>query len=233
MKRVMTSVLAACMALSMAACASKTQTSDSSAQSEQSAQSSQSSQSGQSAAIAAEPKDIEAAIASKLGADYLSTVEVAADDLYLTPLADLDMTKIESYIVKQAEIPSVDTDKVVIAKCSDAAYADEVVKACEADFQQTVHYIHQYPFGVAKVEGGRIYKIDSLVIYVIGGKSAGENDSDEAAAKLASDEYAKIDEAIKSVTGTIPENLAKYDASSENTPDEGGDAIPDKPILGG
>ncbi len=230
MKRVMTSVLAACMALSMAACASKTQTSDSSAQSEQSAQSSQS---GQSAAIAAEPKDIEAAIASKLGADYLSTVEVAADDLYLTPLADLDMTKIESYIVKQAEIPSVDTDKVVIAKCSDAAYADEVVKAFEADFQQTVHYIHQYPFGVAKVEGGKIYKIDNLVIYVIGGKSAGENDSDEAAAKLASDEYAKIDEAIKSVTGTIPENLAKYDASSESTPDEGGDAIPDKPILGG
>ena len=239
MKRVMTSVLAACMALSMAACASKTDPSGSSASSDASsaatsAESSVSASESEKVNTNVEPKDIEAAIATKLGSDYLATVEVSADDLYLTPLADLDMSKIESYIVKQSETPSVDTDKVVIAKCKDASYADEVVKAFNADFQQTVHYIHQYPFGVAKVEGGKIYKADTIVIFVIGGKSASQDASADDEAKLAAEEYAKIDEAIKSVIGTVPENLATYDASSEGDSGEGGgDEIPDKPILGG
>ena len=105
MKRVMTSVLAACMALSMAACASKTDPSGSSASSDESsaatsAESSASASESEKVNTNVEPKDIEAAIATKLGSDYLATVEVSADDLYLTPLADLDMSKIESYIVK-------------------------------------------------------------------------------------------------------------------------------------
>ena len=220
MKKIITTALAACMMFSFAACSSNTQTSDASAQS---------SQTEQSVAVNAEPKDIESAIATKLGDGYLATVQVTEEDLYLTPLAELDMTKIASYICKQTESPAVDADKVVIVKLSDASYADEVVKACNDDFQQTVHYIHQYPFGVAKVEGGKIYKINDFVIYVIAGKSAGENDSDEAEAKLAAEEYAKIDEAIKSVLGSVSDNLAKYDSSSETPAD--GDS--DKPILGG
>lgn len=224
MKKTITTILAACMALSMAACSSKPEASDASeattAQSEQAAKS-------------AEPKDIEAAIAGAVGDGYLATVEVAADDLYLTPLADLDMSKISSYVCKQAETPSVDADKVVIVKLSDPSYGDTVVNAFNADFQQSVHYIHQYPFGVKKVEGGKIYKTDDLVIFVIAGKSAGENASEDEEAKLAADEYAKIDSAIQSVIGTLPANLATYDASSEGSGNEGGDEIPDKPILGG
>ena len=87
MKKAITSVLALCMALSMAACSAKTQTSDATT-----ANTSASEQ----AAKSAEPKDIEAAIAKAVGDGYLATVEVAADDLYLTPLADLDMSKISS-----------------------------------------------------------------------------------------------------------------------------------------
>ncbi len=224
MKKAITSVLALCMALSMAACSAKTQTSDAATEN---------TSASEQAAKSAEPKDIEAAIAKAVGDGYLATVEVAADDLYLTPLADLDMSKISSYVCKQAETPSVDADKVVIVKLSDAAYGDEVVKAFNADFQQSVHYIHQYPFGVKKVEGGKIYKTDDLVIFVIAGKSAGENASADDEAKLATEEYAKIDEAIKSVIGTVPANLATYDANSEGAGNEGGDEIPDKPILGG
>ena len=224
MKKTITTILAACMALSMAACSSKPEASDASA-----APSAQSEQ----AAKSAEPKDIEAAIAGAVGDGYLATVEVGTEDLYLTPLADLDMSKFSSYVCKQAVTPSVDADKVVIVKLSDTAYGDEVVKAFNADFQQSVHYIHQYPFGVKKVEGGRIYKTDDLVIYVIAGKSADENAAEDAETKLANDEYAKIDSAIQNQIGTLPANLATYDANSEGSGNEGGDEIPDKPILGG
>lgn len=45
------------------------------------------------------------------------------------------------------------------------------------------------------------------MIYVIAGASYDGEDS-EAENKLAASEYAKIDEAVQSIFGTLPENLA-------------------------
>ena len=62
-------------------------------------------------------------------------------------------------------------------------------------------------FGTAKVMNARIYQSGDYVLYIIAGASYDGEDS-EAENKLAVSEYAKIDEALKSVLGTLPENLA-------------------------
>ena len=62
-------------------------------------------------------------------------------------------------------------------------------------------------FGTAKVMNARIYQSGDYVLYIIAGASYDGEDS-EAENKLAVSEYAKIDETLKSVLGTLPENLA-------------------------
>ena len=66
-----------------------------------------------------------------------------------------------------------------------------------------VSYIRQYPFGTAKVMNACIYQSGDYVLYIIAGASYDGEDS-EAENKLAVSEYAKIDEALKSVLGTLP-----------------------------
>ncbi len=179
----------------------------------------------------ATPAEIEAAIAKALGDGYLATVEVPEEEILMTALGRLDMEKVESYIAKQSAVTSVNLDTVVIVKCKDG-YADEAVQAFNDAFDQTISYIRQYPFGVAKVEGARLYKINDTVIYVIAGASAGEGTSAEEEAKLAVSEYEKIDAAIKEVCGVLPENLAVIPEDSGNN---GGAFLPedDMPVVGG
>lgn len=86
-----------------------------------------------------------------------------------------------------------------------------------------VSYIRQYPFGTAKVMNGRLYQSGNYVVYVIAGASYDGEDT-EAEAKLATSEYAKIDEAVKSVLGTLPKNSAVV---PEDNGKSGGLIVPD------
>ena len=154
------------------------------------------------------PAALEAAIAAALGEGYGSTVDVPEDEVWSCALGYLDLDQISDYVAKQALIPSLDMDSVVIVRCKDAAYADEAVQRFNESFAQTMSYIRMYPFGVAKVEGARLYQAGDIVMYIIGGASAEADASAEDEQLLADAEYAKIDEAIKSVLGYLPENLA-------------------------
>lgn len=161
------------------------------------------------------PADVEAAIAAALGEGYLATVDVPEDEMYSSPIAALDLEQLESYVAKQAAVPAVDLDSVVVVKCK-PGYADEAVNAINESFAQTVSYIRQYPFGVAKVEGARLYKYDDLVIFVLAGASADAEADPEEEAKLASVEYDKIDAAIAQLFGSLNENLAVVPEQSEH-----------------
>ncbi len=102
-------------------------------------------------------------------------------------------------------------------------YADEAVKLLNESFTQTVEYIRQYPFGVAKVEGARLYKVGNTVMLIIAGAYADENASAEDEAKLAASEYEKIDNALKELFGTLPENLVVIpEVTDNNGGNEGG-----------
>lgn len=152
------------------------------------------------------PAEIEAAIAKALGEGYLATVDVPEEELFTSAIGRLDLTKVKTYVAKQAVIPSVDLDSVVIAECEEG-YVDEAVALLNESYAQTIDYIRQYPFGVAKVEGARLYKVGNTVMLIIAGASYDGEDG-EAEAKLAAEEYEKVDAALKDLFGSLPENLA-------------------------
>ena len=153
----------------------------------------------------ATPAEIEQKIADAVGKDnYLCDIEIDKD--WLQNSFQLDMSKVESYVAKQNSIGSVNPDTIIVLKTKDG-YASDAVKTLNTYYAQVVSYIRQYPFGTAKVMNARIYQSGDYVLYIIAGASYDGEDS-EAENKLAVSEYAKIDEAIKSVFGTLPENLA-------------------------
>lgn len=203
MKKVITVILAALMLLSFAACSSNQNNNSNNNASTNTNES----KNDTPAKTEKSPAEIEEAIAKALGDGYLCTVDVPEEELFSSAIGRLDLTKVKNYVAKQAAVAAVDLDSVVIAECEDG-YADEAVNLLNESFAQTVDYIRQYPFGVAKVEGARLYKVGNTVMLIIAGASADENTSAEDEAKLAAEEYAKIDEAIKSIFGTVPENLA-------------------------
>ena len=178
----------------------------------------------------ATPAEIEQKIADAVGKDnYLCDTEIEKD--WLQNSYQLDMSKVESYVAKQNAISSVNEDTLIILKTKDG-YADQAVEALNTYYSQVVSYIRQYPFGTAKVLNARLYQSGDYVIYVIAGASYDGEDS-EAENKLAVSEYAKIDEAVKSVFGTLPENLAVVPEEDDST---GGLIVPDDddmPVLGG
>lgn len=181
--------------------------------------------------IAATPAEIEQKIADAVGKDnYLCDTDIDKD--WLQNSFQLDMSKVDSYVAKQNSISSVNPDTVIVLKVKDG-YADEAVKALNTSFAQVVDYIRQYPFGTAKVLNARIYQSGNYVMYILSGASYDGEDS-EAESKLAVSEYAKIDEAVKSVLGTLPNNSAvvpEDDGSAGGliTSDDDGDI----PMLGG
>ena len=148
--------------------------------------------------------DIESAIVQAIGEEnYLCDVE--KDKTMLFARLELDESKLVDYIAKENSISSVNMDQLMIFKVADG-YADTVVDKINSDFEQTVSYVRQYPFGVAKVLNARLYKSGNYVVFVLAGAEYDGEDS-EAEEKLAEEEYAKIDKAIEGVFGTLPENL--------------------------
>ena len=212
MKRIALIFLSFVMLLSLAACGTNSNTNNN----------------GNTNTTAA-PAEIEQKIADAVCKDnYLCDTEIEKD--WLQNSFQLDLSKIDSYVAKQNTISSVNPDTVIVLKTKEG-YADKAVKLLNENFAQMVSYIRQYPFGTAKVLNARLYQSGDYVIYVIAGASYDGEDS-EAENKLALSEYAKIDEAIQSVLGTLPENLAVV---PEDDSSAGGLIVSDDdtPVLGG
>lgn len=226
MKKFILILLSAVMILSLAACnlnSSKNNGSDTTKTDDKGKSNS---------TVTATPDEIEQKIADTVGNDnYLCDIEI--DKNWLENSFQLDMSKVDSYVAKQNSIGSVNPDTVIVLKTKDG-YADEAVKAINTYFAQVVSYIRQYPFGTAKVLNARLYQSGDYVIYIIAGASYDGEDT-EAEAKLATSEYAKIDEVVKGIFGTLPQNLAVVPEDDGNN---GGLIVPDDdngdaPIVGG
>lgn len=232
MKKYIATITAAVLALMLTAC-SNTESKPNDPQSSNSgnANNDSTSKTDNSQSADPSPKDIEAAIAKALGDGYLCTADTPDDEIVLSCIGRLDLTKVDEYVVKKPEVYAMDT--VGIVKCKEG-YTDEAAKLLNDNFAQSISYIRQYPFDVAKVEGTRIYKIGDIVMYITAGAAADAEMSDEDAAKLAASEYEKIDNAIKELFGSLPENLAVMPEDNENN-NGGGLILPDDSdfILGG
>lgn len=186
MKRIVSLFLSLVLLLSLAACGTDKKNAD-------------------NTTVTATPAEIEQKIADAIGADnYLCDTDI--EESWLQNSFGLDLSKIDSYVAKQNAISSVNPDTLILLKTKDG-YADQAAETLNTYFAQVVSYIRQYPFGTAKVLNARLYKVGDYVLYIIAGAGYDGEDS-EAENKLALSEYAKIDEAVKSIFGTLPENLA-------------------------
>ena len=151
------------------------------------------------------PALIEKVIADAIGSDnYLCDTDI--EENWLKNSYGFDMSKIKSYVAKQNAISAVNLDTVIILEVEDG-YADTAVDILNDSYAQMVSYIRQYAFGVGKVMNARIYKEGNYVMYILAGASYDGNDAEQED-ELAVSEYAKIDGALKTLFGEIPENLA-------------------------
>lgn len=155
------------------------------------------------------PEDIENAIINAIGEDaYYCDKVIDEEEMGLTIMADIDLTKVEAYIGKQNKVTAVCHDCLVILQCKDG-YEDEVIPILNVNYSAICGYVRLYPFGTAKVQAARLYKIRNYVIFVIAGKDLDNDASEAEVAENVEAEYAKIDEAIKGIFGELPENLAE------------------------
>ncbi|MBO4213845.1 MAG: hypothetical protein IKX99_05175 [Lachnospiraceae bacterium] len=155
------------------------------------------------------PEDIENAIIDAIGADaYYCDKVIDEEEMGLTIMADIDLTKVEAYIGKQNKVTAVCHDCLVVLQCKDG-YEDEVIPILNVNYSAICGYVRLYPFGTAKVQAARLYKIRNYVIFVIAGKDLDGDASETEVAENVEAEYAKIDEAIKGIFGELPENLAE------------------------
>ena len=251
MKKYLAIALAAIMVMSLAGCSNTTNSSadgssTSSAVNSDSAsdKAEDSSASDSNAEKNVAPADVETAIAKALGDGYLSTVDAPEDELFSTVVSTIDFSQVDDYVIKQATVSAVNPDTVVVLKCK-SGYADTAVDLINESYAQILSYSRLYSFSVTKVEGARLYKIGDTVIFIIGGANADDNASAEDEAKLAASEYEKIDNAIKELFGTLPENLAVVtepddtNSGDDNngffnmTDDFGFEGSDDMPLIGG
>ena len=173
------------------------------------------------------PAAVEQAIADAIGeGNYLCDTEIDANTL--GGYYGLDMSQIEAFVAKQNAINSINPDTVIVLKVKDG-YGDKAFECLNTALSQMVSYIRQYPFGVAKVEGTRIFASGNYVMYILAGASYDGEDSD-GEVKLADAEYAKIDAAVKTLFGTLPVNLAEI---PEDSASGGGLIVPDDENGGG
>ncbi|MBP5654156.1 MAG: DUF4358 domain-containing protein [Clostridiales bacterium] len=223
MKKLISVILAGTMLVSMAACSadkpsggSDATTTTTEATTAATEESKDTEATEETKASEVTPEAIEKAIADALGDGYLATEAVNDDNMLSSALRYLETDQLVSYVAKIAKVTAVDQDQIVIAECKDG-YADEAVNLLNESFSQTIGYIRQYPYGVAKVEGARLFKSGNIVIFVIAGAKAADGASAEDEATLAASEYQKVDDAVKNVLGNLPDNLAVV-----KEPDNGG-----------
>lgn len=151
------------------------------------------------------PASIEKAIADAVGSEnYLCDTDI--EESWLKNSFGLDLSKVKSYVAKQNAISAVNLDTVIILKSEDG-YADTAVELLNESYSGAVSYIRQYAFGVGKVMNARIYKEGNYVMYILAGANYEGND-EEKEDEFAVSEYKKIDDALNSIFGEIPENLA-------------------------
>ena len=158
-------------------------------------------------ALSVTPEEVEAAIARVMGEGYKCTVQVSQEDIPMSFIGGMDMDKIKSCVVKQTTIPSVNLDVVVVVECQEG-YEQEAVDVLNQSYAQSLSYIRMYPFGVAMVQGARLYQSGNLIMFIMTGSETEAELSEEEAAKLAAEDYEKIDAALQELLGSLPENLA-------------------------
>ena len=214
MKRILTFLLAVVMVFSLAACGSKADDSSGKTDVDMTAQ------------------EIMDTLKEKLGDSFGCDVAEAEDNI--SGYWGLDMTQVESWASMSNSNSAVNSSYAVIVKVKDGYAQDALL---QTGYEQILSYSRMYNMDLQKVLQARLFVNGNYVALLILGAQGDWEASDEAQAKFAAEEAAKVDEVWRGIFGsadngiTIPEE----DGSNNNggffdmTDDEGNN----DPVLGG
>lgn len=217
MKRILTFLLAVVMVFSLAACGSKVDDNSGKTDVDMTAQ------------------EIMDTLKEKLGDSFGCDAAEAEDNI--SGYWGLDMTQVESWASMSNSNSAVNSSYAVIVKVKDG-YAQDAAALLQTGYEQILSYSRMYNMDLQKVLQARLFVNGNYVALLILGAQGDWEASDEAQAKFAAEEAAKVDEVWRGIFGsadngiTIPEE----DGSSNNnggffdmTDDEGNN----DPVLGG
>ena len=217
MKRILTFVLALSMALSLAACGSKTDDNKKN-----------------NTEVTMTAQEIMDALKEKLEDSF--DCDTAESEDRMSGYWGLDMSRVESWAAMGNSNSAINPSAAVILKVKDG-YAQDTAALLQTGYEQILSYSRMYNMDLQKVLQARLFVNGNYAALLILGAQGDWEASDEVQAKFAAEEAAKVDEAWRGIFGSADNSITipEEDASNNNggffdmTDDEGNN----DPVLGG
>ena len=210
MKRILTFVLALSMALSLAACGSKTDDNKKN-----------------NTEVTMTAQEIMDTLKEKLGDSF--ECDTAESEDRMSGYWGFDMDKVEDWAAMGNSNSAINPSAAVILKVKDG-YAQDAAALLQTGYEQILSYSRMYNMDLQKVLQARLFVNGNYAALLILGAQGDWEASDEVQAKFAAEEAAKVDEAWSGIFGsadnsiTIPEgdgssNGGFFDMSDDELPD--------------
>lgn len=185
LKKMICSVLALVMVLSLAACGSKKDNNGG----------------GDVDLTAQEVLDtLKASLGDSYGCDATD------DEARMTDYYGLDMSKVESWAAEISSVSALNPSTAVVLKVKDG-YAQDAAALLKERYQQVLDYSKLYNMNVPMVEQAKLYVNGSYVALLILGQMPDGEVTAEEESQLAQSEGAKVEEAWKGIFGAAQNTL--------------------------
>ena len=216
MKRILTFVLALSMALSLAACGSKTDDNKKN-----------------NTEVTMTAQEIMDALTEKLGDSF--ECDTAESEDRMSGYWGFDMDKVEDWAAMGNSNSAINPSAAVILKVKDG-YAQDAAALLQTGCEQILSYSRMYNMDLQKVLQARLFVNGNYVALLILGAQGDWEASDEVQAKFAAEEAAKVDEVWRGIFGSADNGITIPEEDDSNnggffdmTDDEGNN----DPVLGG
>ena len=214
MKRILTFVLALSMALSLAACGSKTDDNKKN-----------------NTEVTMTAQEIMDTLKEKLGDSF--ECDTAESEDRMSGYWGFDMDKVEDWAAMGNSNSAINPSAAVILKVKDG-YAQDTAALLQTGYEQILSYSRMYNMDLQKVLQARLFVNGNYAALLILGAQGDWEASDEVQAKFAAEEAAKVDAVWSGIFGSADNSITiPEDDGSGNGGffDMGDDELPDGEIM--
>ena len=187
MKRILTFVLALSMALSLAACGSKTDDNKKN-----------------NTEVTMTAQEIMDTLKEKLGDSF--ECDTAESEDRMSGYWGFDMDKVEDWAAMGNSNSAINPSAAVILKVKDG-YAQDAAALLQTGYEQILSYSRMYNMDLQKVLQARLFVNGNYVALLILGAEGDWETSDEEQAKFAAGEADKVDSAWKALFGSASNSI--------------------------
>lgn len=214
MKRILTFVLALSMALSLAACGSKTDDNKKN-----------------NTEVTMTAQEIMDTLKEKLGDSF--ECDTAESEDRMSGYWGFDMDKVEDWAAMGNSNSAINPSAAVILKVKDG-YAQDTAALLQTGYEQILSYSRMYNMDLQKVLQARLFVNGNYAALLILGATGDWQLSDEELARFAAEEAAKVDAVWSGIFGSADNSITiPEDDGSGNGGffDMGDDELPDGEIM--